>query len=74
MFGQMYSFFNQSLCKHHCRFEQGRNTLLSYSILLIVEKLKKTLDNNLVIGMLPTYLSKAIYCLRHNLLIAKLAV
>ena len=40
----------------------------------MVEKLKKSLDNSGADGMLLTDLSKAFDCLRHNLLIAKLAV
>ena len=39
----------------------------------MVEKLKKSLDNSSVVGMLLTDLSKAFDCRRHNLLIAKLA-
>ena len=39
----------------------------------MVEKLKKSLDNSGVGGMLLTDLSKAFDCLRHDLLIAKLA-
>ena len=39
----------------------------------MVEKLKKILDNSGVGGMLLTDLSKAFDCLRHDLLIAKLA-
>ena len=36
------------------------------------EKLKKSLDNSGVLGLLLTDLSKAFDCLRHDLLIAKL--
>ena len=39
----------------------------------MVEKLKKSLDNSGVGGMLLTDLSKTSDCLRHDLLIAKLA-
>ena len=39
----------------------------------MVETLKKSLDNSGVGGMLLTDLSKAFDCLRHDLLIAKLA-
>ena len=43
------------------------------SLVLMVEELKKSLDNSDVGGMLLTDLSKAFDCLRHDLLIAKLA-
>ena len=71
MFDQMYSYFNQILSKHQCGFRQGHST--QHSLLLMVEKLKKSLDNSGVGGMLLTALSKAFDCLRHDLLIAKLA-
>ena len=71
MFDQMYSHFNQILSKHQCGFRQGHST--QYSLLLMVEKLKKHLDNSGVGGMLLTDLLKAFDCLRNDLLIAKLA-
>ena len=72
MFDQMYSYFNQILSKHQCGFRQGHST--QHKLLLMVERLKKSLDNNGVSGMLLTDLSKVFYCLRHDLLITKLAV
>ena len=72
MFDQIYSYFNQILSKHHCGFRQGHSTQHRL-LLLMVEKLKKSLDNSGVGGMLLTDLSKAFDCLRHDLLIAKLA-
>ena len=71
MFDQIYSHFNQIPSKHHCGFRQGHST--QQRLLLMVEKLKKSLDNSGVGGMLLTDLSKAFDCLRHDLLIAKLA-
>ena len=38
MFDQRYSYFNQILSKHQCRFRQGHST--QHSLLLMVEKLK----------------------------------
>ena len=70
MFDQMYSFSYQILSKHQCGFQQGHDTQHN---LLMVEKLKTSLDNSGVGGMLLTDLSKAFDCLRHDLLIAKLA-
>ena len=71
MFDQMYGYFSRILSKHQCGFWQGHST--QHSLLLMVEKLKKSLDNGGVDGMLHTDLSKAFDCLRHDLLIAKLA-
>ena len=71
MLDQMYSYFNQIVSKHQCGFRQGHSA--QHSLLLMVEKLKKSLDNRGVGGILLTDLSKAFDCLRYNLLIAKLA-
>ena len=56
-----------------CGFRQGHST--QHSLLLMVEekKLKKSLGNSVVGGMLLTDLSKAFDSMRHDLLIAKLA-
>ena len=71
MFDQMYAYFNNILSKHQCRFRQGYST--QHSLLLMIEKFKKNLDNGNLCGMLLTDLSKAFDCLKHDLLIAKLA-
>ena len=57
--------------KRQCGFQQGHST--QHSLLLMVEKLKKRLDNSGVGGMLFTDLSKVFDCLMHDLLITKLA-
>ena len=64
MFDQMYSYFNQVLSKHQCGFRQGHST--QHSLLVMVEKLKKSLGNSGIGGMLLTDLSKAFDCLRHD--------
>ena len=71
IFDQMYSYVNHILSKHQCRFRLGHIT--QQSLLLMAEKLKKNLDNSGVGGMLLTDLPKAFDCLRHDLLIAKIA-
>ena len=70
MFDQVYNYFNQILSKHQCGFQEGQSS--QYSLLLMVEKSKKSLDNSGVGGMLLTDVSKAFDCLRHDSLIAKL--
>ena len=73
MKGVCLKFFqvNQILSKHQCGFRQGHNT--HHNLFLMAEKLKKILDNSGVGRMLLTDLSKAFDCLRHDLLVAKLA-
>ena len=71
MFDQMYAYFNNILSKHQCGFRQGYST--QHSLLLMIEKFKKSLDNGNLCGMLLTDLSKAFDCLKHDLLIAILA-
>ena len=70
-FDQMYSYFNQILSKHLWIPTRSQHSTQpsSYSR----KKLKKSLDNSSVGEMLLTGLSKTFNCLRHDLLIAKLA-
>ena len=44
MFHQIYSYFDQIPSKHQCGFRHGHST--HHSVLLMVEKLKKGLDNS----------------------------
>ena len=71
MFDQRYSYFNRVPSKRQCEFRQGHS--IQHSLLLMVEKFKKNLDNSGVGGMVVTDLSKAFDCLRQDLLISKLA-
>ena len=71
MFDQRYSYFSRVPSKHQCGFRQGHS--IQHSLLLMVEKFKKNLDNSGVGGMVVTDLSKACDCLRQDLLISKLA-
>ena len=63
-FDQMYSYFNEILSKHQCGFRQGHST--QHSLRLMLEKLKKSLNNSGVGGMILTDLSKAFDCPRQN--------
>ena len=55
---------------HLCGFRKGYNT--QYSLLNMLIKWQKCLDNSSVVGAILMDLSKAFDCLSHELLIAKL--
>ena len=67
----MCSYSNQILSEHQCGFWEGHST--QHNLLFIVKKTGKTFGHSVVGGMLLTDLSKVFGCLRHDLLIAKLA-
>ena len=71
MYDQMYRYFKQILSKYQCSFCQGYNT--QHCLLMMVEKWKEALDKGGLGGALLTDLSKAFDCIKHDLLIAKLA-
>ena len=71
MYDQMYKYFDQILSKYKCGFRQGYNT--QHCLLVMVEKLKEILDKGGLGGVLLTDLSEAFDCIKHDLLIAKLA-
>ena len=56
--------------KYLCGFRKGYST--QYCALIILENIRKSLDNNKACAALLTDLSKAFDCIRHDLLIAKL--
>ena len=66
----MYCYFNSKLSNKLCGFRKGFST--QYALLSMLEKFKKALDKNDSCGALLTDLSKAFFCLSHNLIIAKL--
>ena len=71
MYDQMYKYFDQILSKYQCGFHQGYNT--EHCLLMMVEKWKEALDEDGLGGALLTDLSKAFDCIKHDLLIVKLA-
>ena len=71
MYDQMYKYFDQILSKYQRCFPQGYNT--QHCLLMMVEKWKEALDKGGLGGALLTDLSKAFDCIKHDLLIAKLA-
>ena len=69
---QMYIYFHQFLFKYQCSFRQGYNT--QHCLLMMIEKWKEALDKGSLGGVLLADLSKALDCIKHNLLIAKFTV
>ena len=72
MYYKMYKYFDQILSKYQCSFRQGYNT--QQYLLMMIAKWKETFDKGGLGGALLTDQSKAFDCIKHNLLIAKLAV
>ena len=70
LFKQISEYFEKILSKYQCGFRKGYSA--QHSLLTMLEKWKKALDNKKVFGALLTDLSKAFDCLSHDLIIAKL--
>ena len=66
----MSSFFDNFLSKQQWGFRKGYST--QQCLLALLEKWKRAVDSGQMFGALLTDLSKAFYCLDHELLIAKL--
>ena len=67
---QLSGHFDNIFSKFRCGFRKGFGT--HHCLLLIVEKREKAVGNKKVFGAFLTGLSKAINCVSHDLLIAKL--
>ena len=70
LYDQIQVFFDSILSKYHCRFRRDYNA--KHCLRTLIEKWKKSVDNVGAFGVLFTDLSKALDCLSHELLIAKL--
>ena len=70
LYQQIYEYFNNIFSKYLCGFRKGHTT--QHCLLFMSECLKNALDKGLCSGTLLTDLSKAFYCISHDLLIAKL--
>ena len=69
-FKQTSQFFESTISNHQCDFRQGLCT--QQCLLVILEKWKRSVDMGKAFAALLSDLSKAIDCLDHELLIAKL--
>ena len=69
-FKQMSECFESFLSKYQCGFRNGCSA--QHCLLSMLEKWKSAIGNKKMFGALLTDLSKAFYCLSHDLLIAKL--
>ena len=70
IYDQIQLFFDSLLSKYLCEFRRGHNA--QHSLISLIEKWRKSVDNGGAFGALLTDLSKAFDCLPHELLIAKL--
>ena len=68
MFEQISGYIEKFLSPYLCGFRKGFST--QHSLIVMLEKWRKALDNNKLAGALLTDLSKAFDCLNHNLMIA----
>ena len=69
---QLSNHFDNILSEFQCGFRKGHSP--QHCLLLIIDKWKKTVNNHKVFGAVLTDLSKAFYCICHDLLIVKLNV
>ena len=70
LYDQTYAYTDRILSKAQCDFRKGYST--QYSIIAMIEKWRRNLDQRGICGALFTDLSKAFDCLVHDFLIAKL--
>ena len=70
MNNQISPYFDLVFSKFQCGFLKGFSA--QHCLITMVEKRRKTLDQGGETGAVLTDLSKAIDCMDHNLLIAKL--
>ena len=67
---QLYSFIFEFLSKYQCGFRKGYST--QHCLLAMLEKWKSAVDKGKSFNALLADLSKAVDCLSHELLLAKL--
>ena len=67
---QIYGYIDSILCKTQYGFRKGYST--QYSIIAMIEKWRRNLDQDGICGALFMDLSKTFDCLVHDFLLAKL--
>ena len=70
IFRQILNYMESFLSRYQCGFRKGFST--QHSLLFMLEKWKRAVDNGKVFGILLTNLSKAFDSLSHENLLAKL--
>ena len=70
MFDQISGYIDKYLSPYLCGFRKGYST--QHSLIVMLEKWRKALDNGKLAGALLTDLSKAFDCRNHDLMTAKL--
>ena len=71
IYNQLYEYFHDKLFPSQCGFRKGYSS--QHSLLVMTEKFKESINKGNAFGALLTDLSKAIDCIDHTLLIAKLS-
>ena len=72
LFCRMSSYFLKVISK--CQYGLRQGLSLLYCLISMTEKYKKPLDNGNIFSALLTDLSKAFYCLPHEIIVGKLNV
>ena len=70
IYDQINDYFHPLFSKLQCGFRKEFNA--QHGLLVLVEKCREVLDKRGYTGILLTDLSKAFYCINHELLIARL--
>ena len=71
LYDQISKYFETRFSKSQCGFRKGYSA--QHCLLAMTEKWKTAVDNGGVFAVLLTDLSKAVDCIPHDLIIAKLA-
>ena len=70
LFKHMSNYFENIFAKFQCGFRQGLSA--QYYLMSVTEKWRQSVDKGKTLDALLTDLSKAFYCLPHDLIITKI--